>query len=125
MCRLRFIDGDVQRSATIVQKRLPQYDYGAWIARVVHGKYMDILPISSVDPEQNNGFYKSRVRLTDVGGVATFGWSHAWDTGINMFSLKSFTRELADEMTSIRLAFQGEIVEVKDVSSYKVIPNNF
>lgn len=125
MCRLRFIDGDVQRGATIVQKRLPQYDYGAWIARVVHGKYMDILPISSVDPEQNNGFYKSRVRLTDVGGVATFGWSHAWDTGINMFSLKSFPRELADEMTSIRLAFQGEIVEVKDISSYKVIPNNF
>lgn len=125
-CKLRISEGSDQRELAIIQDRLPPgYTYGAWIARVVHGKYMDILPISSLDPEQNNGFYKGKVGLYDDNGVATFGWDHNYSEGIGLFSLRSFEETLSDPTTSARLAFQGDIVEVESVSQYKTIPNNF
>ena len=86
---------------------------------------MDILPISSLDPEQNNGFYKGKVGLYDDNGVATFGWDHNYSEGIGLFSLRSFEETLSDPTTSARLAFQGDIVEVESVSQYKTITNNF
>ena len=124
-CKLRIAEGSIQREVAIIQRDLPPYTYGAWIARVVHGKYMDILPISSLDPEQNNGFYKDRFGLYRVNGVATFGWDHNYSDGIGLFSLCSLEETLSDPTTSARLAFQGDIVEVESVPQYKTITNNF
>ncbi len=94
---------------------------GQWITAVAHGKYMDVIPVGSVNGSSSIHYCDMYWISTAVGLVVYRGYNYAIAYGgvsnANAINDASYTYANVGS----RLAFRGKLVRAVSVASYKAI----
>ncbi len=94
---------------------------GLWIAGVVHGKYMAVVPAGSANGSSST-YYTDRYEYSGSAGRVVYrGGSNAYAYGGVSFAYASYDASSAYAYVGSRLAFRGKIVKAQSVAAYKAV----
>lgn len=92
-----------------------------WITAVAHGKYMDVIPVGSVNGSSSTHYGDKYYISTSAGRVVYRGYSNAYAYGGVSNAYAFYDASNAYTNVGSRLAFRGKIVMAESVAAYKAI----
>lgn len=92
-----------------------------WITAVAHGKYMDVVPVGSVNGSSSTHYCDKYYISTAVGRVVYRGYYYANAVGGVSGAYASYDASSTYTYVGSRLAFRGKIVKAGSVAAYKAL----
>ena len=92
-----------------------------WITAVAHGKYMDVIPVGSVNGSSSTNYCDKYYVSTAAGRVVYRGYSYAYASGGVSDAFANNDASSTNANIGSRLAFRGKLVRAVSVSAYKAI----
>lgn len=93
----------------------------AWIAAVAHGRYMDVVPVGTMQASSSTGYCDMYYYGGAVDRVVYRGFDSAAANGGVSFAGASGGASSAHSLVGSRLAFRGKIVWASSVTAYKAL----
>ena len=93
----------------------------AWIAAVAHGRYMDVVPVGTMQASSSTGYCDMYYYSGATDRVVYRGCNNANANGGVSSAHASYGASYADSVIGSRLAFRGIIVWASSVTAYKAL----
>ncbi len=93
----------------------------AWIAAVAHGRYMDVVPVGTMQASSSTGYCDMYYYGGSVDRVVCRGFYFAHASGGVSHAGASYDASHAHANIGSRLAFRGKIVWASSVTAYKAL----
>ena len=92
-----------------------------WITAVVHGRYMDVIPVGNVNGSSSTYYSDEYWTSKAQSRVVYRGCDYAYASGGVACSYPFSDASYSAESVGSRLAFRGKIVRAKSVAAYKAL----
>ncbi|MEY8684837.1 hypothetical protein AB9N12_01405 [Bacteroides sp. AN502(2024)] len=92
-----------------------------WTTAVAHGKYMDVIPVGSVNGSSSTHYCDKYWINTAAGRVVFRGFSYANAYGGVSYASAYVDASVTSAVVGSRLAFRGKIVRAQSVAAFKAM----